>query len=75
VAREFGRIGRGDGLHEGETTTVVEDQLVTSLAPVVGVSFEPVDDWHMGLVWRDEHESKVDLKIRVASWVHSSCRI
>jgi len=54
------------GSDEGETTTVVKDQLVTSLAPVAGVSVEPVDDWHVGLVWRDEHTSKVDLKIQVA---------
>lgn len=54
------------GSDEGETTTVVEDQLVTSLAPVLGVSVEPLDDWHVGLVWRDEHTSEVHVKIQVA---------
>jgi len=54
------------GSEDGTTTTVVHDELVTSLAPVVGVSAEPVDDWHVGLVWRDEHQSQVDVKIRVS---------
>lgn len=54
------------GSDEGTTTTVVRDELVTSLAPVVGVSAEPVDDVHLGLVWRDEHQSKVDVQIRVS---------
>jgi long-subunit fatty acid transport protein len=54
------------GSDEGTTTTVVHDELVTSLAPVAGVSAEPIDDVHVGLVWRDQHESQVDVKIRVA---------
>jgi len=54
------------GSDDGTTTTVVHDKLVTSLAPVVGASAEPVDDWHVGLVWRDEHQSQVDVKIQVS---------
>jgi long-subunit fatty acid transport protein len=54
------------GSEEGTTTTVVHDELVTSLAPVAGVSAEPLDDFHVGLVWRAEHRSEVDVKIRVA---------
>ena len=53
------------GSDEG-TTTVVHDELVTSVAPVAGVSAEPADDWHLGLVWRDEHQSEVDVKIQVS---------
>lgn len=55
-----------NGSDEGTTTTVVHDELVTSLAPVVGVSAEPLPDFHVGLVWRDEHQSEVDVKIRVS---------
>ncbi|HEU5073039.1 MAG TPA: outer membrane protein transport protein, partial [Polyangiaceae bacterium] len=54
------------GSDEGTTTTVVRDELVTSLAPVAGVSAEPLDDLHVGLVWRDEHRSEVDVKIQVS---------
>lgn len=54
------------GSDEGTTTTVVHDKLVTSLAPVVGASAEPVDDWHVGLVWRDEHQSRVGVTIQVS---------
>ncbi len=54
------------GSEEGTTTTVVHDELVTSLAPVAGVSAEPIDDVHVGLVWRAEHRSEVDVKIRVS---------
>lgn len=54
------------GSDEGTTTTVVQDQLVTSLAPVAGVSVEPIDDFFVGVVWRAEHRSEVDVKIRVS---------
>lgn len=54
------------GSESGETTTVVRDQLVTSVAPVAGLRAEPFDDVFVGLVWRDEHTSHIDIAIQVA---------
>lgn len=54
------------GSESGETTTVVQDKLVTSLAPVAGLRAEPFDNVFLGLVWRDEHTSRIDVAIQVA---------
>ncbi len=49
----------------GETSTVVRDQLVKSTAAVAGVILEPLDHLRVGLVWRDRHMSRLDVKIRI----------
>ena len=51
---------------DDETTTVVNDELVTSRSAVVGIATEPVDGVHLGVVWRDAQVSELDVVIRVS---------
>lgn len=49
-----------------QTFTTMNTELDATLAPVVGIAYEPAEDYSLGLAWRDELESHLDVTVTLA---------
>ena len=52
------------GEDDGTTTALVQDELVTSRSPVLGLTSAPLESVRLGLVWRGVQRSDLDIDVQ-----------